>query len=115
MLSEDSAKKLKSWKPKIETLLQFVTLLKKVLSNELAKIKLTLVNTYYDNQIADFTQKNESESSANKNREKKIENLTKSKNSTIESTARSEKEHVQILAQIKANKDKQIADARKVE
>ena len=80
-----------------------------------AKIMKNLVNTYYDNQIADFTQKNESESTSNKNREKRIENLTKSKNSTIESTARSEKEHVQIVAQIKANKDKQIADARKVE
>ena len=74
----------------------------------------TSVNTYYDNQIADFTQKNESESSSNKNREKRIENLTKTKNSTIESTSRSEKEHVQIVNQLKANKDKQIADTRKV-
>ena len=115
MLFEDSGRKLKSSKLKIETLPQSVTHLRKVLSRIQLKSWTNLVNTYYDNQIADFTQKNESESTSNKNREKRIENLTKSKNSTIESTARSEKEHVQIVAQIKANKDKQIADTRKVE
>ena len=75
---------------------------------------LNKVNNYYDAQIKDFTEKNNYESGENKSREKKIDNLTKSRKSTIESTARSEKEHVQILAQFKANKDKQIADMRQV-